>query len=107
MLEVEPVGLERLMGGDDEVVEGRRGQAFAEWLHREIAGSTRPQGRDRGLQVVGIRVDVRGQVGELDARSQLVGGVDQTVGQRLDDRVDVREDVGDDVAMLRTHGTRV
>ncbi len=47
-----------------------------------VAACASPQGRDRGLEVAGIGVDVRRQVGELDARSQLLGGVDQTVGQR-------------------------
>ena len=102
-VEVEPACLDRPMGCSDELVERRCDEAHAKWIGRVVAARARPQRGDSGFQVAGIRVDVCHQVGELDARSQLLGGVHRTVRQRRDDRVDVRQDVGDDVASSGTH----
>ena len=83
--EVEPVGCEGSIGGRDQMVVGRGDEARPEWSGRSVAACACPQGRDRGLQIVRIGVDGRRQVRELEARSQLLGAVRQTVVQRRQD----------------------
>ena len=105
--EVEPVGRERSLGSSDKIVEVRRGDGRPEGSGHVVAARTRPQDRDRGLNLSRIGVDLRRQVGELHARSQPLGASHLTRRQRRDDRVDVWENVRDHVAMLSTHPSRI